>query len=67
MLSQATNMVFVQFPSEHCTALEAWLRARGILIQALYNSRLVTHLDVSADDIDTVVEAVKSYFVSGSA
>jgi threonine aldolase len=66
-VSQATNMVFVQFPNEHCTALEAWLKARGILIQALYNSRLVTHLDVSAGDIDTAVEAVKSYFLDRPA
>ena len=64
VVSQATNMVFVQFPSEDCTALEAWLKTRGILIQALYNSRLVTHLDVSAADIDTAVEAIKSYFVN---
>ena len=67
LLSQATNMVFVQFPKEHCLALEAWLKAHGILIQALYNSRLVTHLDVSAGDIDTAVEAVKSYFASQKA
>jgi len=64
---QATNMVFVQFPNEHCTALEAWLKERGILIQALYNSRLVTHLDVSSADIDTAVEAVKSYFLDRAA
>lgn len=67
VLAQATNMVFVRFPSEHCTALEAWLKARGILIQALYNSRLVTHLDVSEADIDTVVAAVKSYFAARKA
>ena len=66
-VAQATNMVFVQFPGEHCAALEIWLKERGILIQALPNSRLVTHLDVSAADIDTVVEAVKGYFVRQSA
>ncbi|MCX7175206.1 MAG: low-specificity L-threonine aldolase [Proteobacteria bacterium] len=63
-VSQATNMVFVQFPHEDCAALEASLKARGILIQALYNARLVTHLDLNAADIDTVVEAIKSYFVA---
>ena len=64
VLAQATNMVFVQFPAEHCAALEAWLKARGILIQALSNARLVTHLDVGATDIDTAVAAIKSYFVA---
>lgn len=62
LLSQATNMVFVQFPEEHCTALESWLKERGILAQILPMSRLVTHLDVTAADIATVIKAVKSYF-----
>ena len=60
--SQATNMVFVQFPPEHCQQLEAWLKARGILTQMLYASRFVTHMDVSRPDIDTFVDALKAYF-----
>ncbi|WJF92089.1 low-specificity L-threonine aldolase [Paraburkholderia bonniea] len=60
--SQATNMVFAQFPAADCAALEAWLKARGILTQVLYASRFVTHRDVSRADIDTVVDAVKAYF-----
>jgi threonine aldolase len=62
--SQATNMVFAQFPQADCAPLEAWLKDRGILTQMLYASRFVTHLDVSAADIDTFVEAVKGYFAS---
>ncbi|MFX1674296.1 low-specificity L-threonine aldolase [Paraburkholderia sp. A2WS-5] len=60
--SQATNMVFAQFPQADCAPLEAWLKERGILTQMLYASRFVTHLDVSAADIDTFVAAVKGYF-----
>jgi threonine aldolase len=60
--SQATNMVFAQFPQEHCAPLEAWLKERGILTQMLYASRFVTHRDVTRDDIDTFVAAVKGYF-----
>lgn len=60
--SQATNMVFAQFPQADCVPLEAWLKERGILTQMLYASRFVTHLDVSAADIDTFVAAVKGYF-----
>ena len=60
--SQATNMVFAQFPQEHCAPLEAWLKERGILTQMLYASRFVTHMDVSRADIDTFVTAVKEYF-----
>ena len=62
VLSQATNMVFVRFPNEHCAPLQDWLKQRGILLQLLYATRCVTHLDVSAADIDTVVAAVKAYF-----
>ena len=62
VLSHATNMVFVRFPQAHRATLEAWLKQRGILIQLLEATRCVTHLDVSAADIDTVVSAVKAYF-----
>jgi threonine aldolase len=64
VLSQATNMVFAQFPAQHCAPLEAWLKTRGILTQMLYASRFVTHRDVSRADIDTFVAAVKAYFAA---
>ena len=60
--SQATNMVFAQLPVEHCQALEAWLKARGILTQMVYSSRFVTHMDVTRSDIDVFVSALKAYF-----
>jgi threonine aldolase len=60
--AQATNVVFVNLPAEHAQPLEAWLRARGILIQGVPAARLVTHLDVSREDIDRFVAAVGEYF-----
>jgi threonine aldolase len=60
--SQATNMVFVSLPEEVCEPLAAYLKTQGILIRARPNCRLVTHLDVSARDIDAVVTAIKSFF-----
>jgi threonine aldolase len=62
--SIATNMVFAQFPQQHCAPLEAWLKERGILTQMLYASRFVTHKDVSRADIDTFIAAVKGYFAA---
>ena len=59
---QATNMVFAQFPTAHCLPLQASLAGRGILTQVVYESRFVTHLDVTEADIDTFVAAVKQYF-----
>jgi threonine aldolase len=62
VLSQATNMVFAQFPQADCAPLEAWLMQRGILTQMVYASRFVTHCDVSRNDVDTFVESVGAYF-----
>ncbi|WP_353980013.1 low-specificity L-threonine aldolase [Salinicola endophyticus] len=65
--SQSTNMVFVRFTRgdaldpEH---LHAWLKARDILVGALYAPRFVTHRDVSEADIDQVVDAFTRYFAS---
>jgi len=61
---QATNMVFLTIPPEHCAPLEAHLRQRGILIQALYGTRLVTHLDIAERDVATVAGAVRDYFAA---
>ena len=60
--SHATNMVFAQIPDAHCAPLEAFFKQRGILMQMLYASRFVTHRDVSREDIDTVIRAVREYF-----
>ena len=59
---QATNMVFLQIPQEHCAPLETHLKQRGILMQGVYGARLVTHLDVRASDIEPVIAAMKDYF-----
>ena len=60
VLSQDTNMVFAEFEPARCDALTEGLAADGILMRAVYGgpTRLVTHLDVSAEDVRRVVEAV---------
>ena len=65
--SVATNMLFVQVPAAACAALEAHLKAHGILSQIGPVSRFVTHLDVSAADIATVVAACKAFFADPAA
>ena len=64
--AQATNMVFVEFtrPALDPADLHAWLKARDILVGALYAPRFVTHRDVSEADIDQVVDAFARYFAS---
>ncbi len=60
VLSQDTNMVFVEFDPARCDSLTAALAKEDIQMRAVYGgpTRLVTHLDVSADDVRRVVEAV---------
>lgn len=60
VLSQDTNMVFAEFEPSRCDALTEALAKDGILMRAVYGgpTRLVTHLDVSAEDVRRVVETV---------
>ncbi len=59
--SCATNMVFVRLHDEvrdDGPDLHGWLAEHGILTRWQGSrTRLVTHLDVSADDIDTTIDA----------
>jgi threonine aldolase len=57
-----TNMVFVSLDQNHSRNLRNSLKQRGILISGGATIRLVTHLDVTADDIRTVIEAAKDLF-----
>lgn len=53
-----TNMVFCSPPEGRMSALQEHLKARHILISG---ERLVTHLDVSASQIETVIEAFAAF------
>lgn len=60
--SQATNMVFADFPQPHAEPLAAWLGEHGILIDLLHSARLVTHRDIRDADIDKVIAVMQAYF-----
>jgi threonine aldolase len=57
-----TNMVFVPMKTDRADDLAAYLREAGVLITAEDPIRLVTHLDVGADDIHQVVSLFEAYF-----
>jgi threonine aldolase len=57
--SPQSNMVFVDVAPERAVGLVERLRARGLLCTGLYQLRLVTHLDVSRDDIDRAVQVLR--------
>ena len=56
-----TNMVFVSPPPDTAAGLQDYLRANQVLILGGSRIRLVTHLDVSTEDIEAVIALFKSY------
>jgi len=58
----STNMVIVHIPPGDVAPLGVFLKGRGILAALGARSRLVLHKDVSAQAIDTVIDAIKAYF-----
>jgi threonine aldolase len=54
-----TNMVFVDVEPARASGLVGRLRERGVLATGLYRLRLVTHLDVSAGDIDRAIRVMR--------
>jgi threonine aldolase len=60
--SIATNMIFMNLPEAHAKPLEQFLATKGMLMQGAYAARLVTHLDVTREDVNRFVSAVGDYF-----
>jgi len=59
-----TNMVFMGLPGGAADGLRRHLAERGILLGGGASQiRLVTHLDVTADDVDLLVEEISQFFV----
>jgi len=62
-----TNIVFVELVGaarEQSAALQAHLKAQGVLITGLYRLRFVTHLDVDAAAVDRAIAAVRGFFAA---
>jgi threonine aldolase len=54
-----TNIVFVDLASERAAGVVERLREAGVLCTGLYRLRFVTHLDVSADDIERAITILR--------
>ncbi|QKJ86577.1 Pyridoxal phosphate-dependent transferase [Paramixta manurensis] len=61
---QDTNMVFARLPDEQITPLQAWMKQRDILISTGPVTRLVTHLDVDRQALETLVGEWKAFLSS---
>lgn len=62
VLSCDTNMVFVRFREQDCQGLREHMASHDVVMMPAARTRLVTHLDVSAKDVEGVVGLVKAYF-----
>jgi threonine aldolase len=57
-----TNILYVDLPAASCSPLAEFLRQRGIVATVGPHMRLVTHLDVSRDDVMRTIAAFKDFF-----
>ncbi len=55
-----TNIVFVDLAPEKASGVVERLRVAGVLCTGLYRLRFVTHLDVSASDIQRAIQILRS-------
>ncbi|MEX5412599.1 low-specificity L-threonine aldolase [Atlantibacter hermannii] len=58
---QQTNMLFVRVPQQDVAALGEFMKRRNILINAAPVTRLVTHLDVSREQLAEVVDSWQQF------
>jgi threonine aldolase len=57
-----TNMVFIEISDKSDNDFVVQMKNRGILLSGRYNLRLVTHLDISQEDINYTLSEFKDYF-----
>jgi threonine aldolase len=59
VISPQSNIVFVDLPRERAPGVVERLRSSGLLATGLYRLRLVTHLDVSAADVERAIAILR--------
>ncbi|MDE0301529.1 MAG: low-specificity L-threonine aldolase [Candidatus Poribacteria bacterium] len=62
-----TNMVYIGVPETESAALSEFMKEKGILISGGKSIRLTIHLDVSREDIYTIISAFKDFYRKGNA
>jgi threonine aldolase len=58
-----TNMVFLRLRKNN-DQLPVFLKTLGIVVSPGNSMRLVTHLDIKKNDVDTVVNSFKRFFIN---
>ena len=62
IISSDTNMVFIKVDKRYEEKLLRFLNERNIFISGYSKLRLVTHRDISKEDIQTVIKAFEEFF-----
>ena len=65
MKTVQTNMVFADISADMSTLCN-FLKQKGVVIDTSSHLRLVTHLDISKDDIDYTIQTFKDFFISNN-
>lgn len=60
--SLQTNMVFITPVAGDSEALVSYLNKNNILVDAGNSIRLVTHMQISQEDIDTTIKVIKEFY-----
>ncbi|MFT5534666.1 MAG: threonine aldolase [Burkholderiaceae bacterium] len=60
--SPQTNILYADMAASHCAPLEKYLLENNITARVTPHMRLVTHLDVSRDDVMRTIATFKAYF-----
>jgi threonine aldolase len=63
MKTVQTNMVFADINAD-MSNLCNFLKQKGVVIGTSSHLRLVTHLDISKEDIDYTIQAFKDFFTT---
>ena len=61
-MNMQTNMVFIQVREPDATKLPQFLKEKDVLIDTGTYIRMVTHLDITTEDIYTTISAIQTYF-----
>lgn len=57
-----TNMIFIGIPKAQLDALHVFLRQHGIIMAHATKVRMVTHLEIDRQDVDTIAQTFQTFF-----
>ncbi|CQJ44777.1 low-specificity L-threonine aldolase [Yersinia rohdei] len=62
-----TNVLYIKQSAESAAKLGPWMRERGVLISAGPITRMITHINISRADLETVVNLWREFLIEQSS